>query len=231
MKRIELQKVLTVALIASSIAMVIGCDTAASNSGTPTDEDYVAAVRMDFEAAQFGAVNAAGGFVAEAGDVNATWGTAGTATNDIVFSSDTATFDSGAASLKATATALQNKYSSGTAQWSFNIDLSKVAGIATPIDLTDKAVSLKVLIPAATTLTGAKLVFRDNTGKQSQGTATNITVKDAWSTVSYLFGGTTDYTETGFDVTKVVSISVVAIKVPAAANSPSQTMYFDALGW
>lgn len=199
---------------------------------TPDTPDAPVLVgKVDFESANIAALSS-DGFTAETGDVRATWGdasTGGAAVSDMAFSADSATVSSGAASLKVTATVLQNQYSTNVAQFSFKVDLAK-AGVSAPVDLTGKTVSVKANIPASSALTAVKLVLRDSNGKQSQGKENPVAVKDEWTAVSYAFGNPSDYTEDGFDVAKVAAVSIIAIKNDAASAS-SETIYLDNLDW
>ncbi|HRR03289.1 MAG TPA: hypothetical protein P5286_10355, partial [Treponemataceae bacterium] len=171
---------------------------------------------------------------ADVGDVRAAWDDSATdnsAVSDMVFSADTSEYVSGSASLKVTATALQNKYAGPnytTAQWVFRIDLNK-AGLGNPVDLTGKTVSLKARLPDGSTIQSVKLVFQHG-GEQSQGKEVPVT-KDDWTTVSYKFGDPTDYTTTDFDITNVEIVKVVAIINGASANAPGQAVYLDSLTW
>jgi hypothetical protein len=246
------------ALICSAVLLLAACEptagTASTNTGsggtttnggsttnggtdgtggtTPT-----ATCKVDFESANITTLTA-DGFTAEMGDMNATWGddtaaSFGKATSDMSFSADTSLYTSGFASLKVSATVYQNHYSHNVGQWVLNIDLAK-AGISAPVDLTGKTVTIKARVPAAGGLTSVKLVFKDSNGQPSQAKEVPVTTKDTWTDITYKYvdGGaaTSDYTAAGFDITKIASISVVAIKNGASATS-SETLYVDGLDW
>lgn len=209
-----------------------GCDTGTSgDSGAPGNPASVSAFSLDFESANITSLSN-GGFDPEMGDVRATWddaSTNGTGVSDMVFAADTSNVETGSASLKVTATALQNQYSTDTSQWSFKTVL-EAADIASPVNLTGKRVSIRALVPGSGNLSAVKLVFWDSTWKPSQGTGVVIDTKDAWTTVTYAFGDASDYTDPGFDISSVVAVSVIAIRYGAAAAS-SETLYIDNLAW
>lgn len=204
-----------------------GCDTGTSGDSNGS----TSAVNLDFESGNIATLSN-GGFDPEMGDVRATWddaSTNGTGISDMVFEADTAVVETGSASLKVTATALQNQYSTDTSQWSFKTVLG-AADIASPANLKGKRVSIRALVPGTGNLGAVKLVLWDSTWKPSQGTGVVIDTRDAWTTVSYAYGDPSDYTESGFDITSVVAVSVVAIRYGATAAS-SETLYIDNLAW
>jgi hypothetical protein len=164
-------------------------------------------------------------------DYNGTWDGSDAVTDDMTFA-QSATFDTGAQSELITATAHQNKYdSAATAGWIFFIDLAQ-AGVTTPVNLTGKTVTLRVRVPAGSAVNGAKLVFRTATD-QSQGTVANIATADTWTTISYTFGGATDYTSGGFSITQVTKIGVqVVCRTPTpTANIAGTSLLIDSLTW
>lgn len=247
--------VLLSVLLCFALVLFAGCDTGSSGDADdtetpietptndptndpsgddPTDDPAAApAPKLDFESANIATLVADSALYADVGDVRATWGdstTDNSAVSDMVFSADTSEYVSGSASLKVTATALQNKYANPqtTAQWVFRIDLDKT-GLGSPMDLTGKMVSLKALLPDGSTIQSVKLVFQHG-GEQSQGKEVPVN-KDDWTTVSYKFGDPTDYTTAGFDITNVELVKVVAIINGASANAPGQAVYFDSLTW
>lgn len=245
------------ALICSAVLLLAGCEPTAGTASTGTGSDgttttttggtggtggtdgtsTTATCKLDFESANIATLTT-DGFTAEMSDMNATWdddtaSSFGKATSDMSFSADTSLYTSGSASLKVVATVYQNHYAHAVAQWSFNIDLAK-AGVSAPVDLTGKTVTIKARVPAAGGITSVKLVFKDSNGQPSQAKEVPVTTKDTWTDITYKYvdGGSTtsDYTATGFDITKIASISVVAIKNSATATS-SETLYVDGLDW
>jgi hypothetical protein len=228
-------------LLCCAIIPFAGCDTGSSNDAdtpntdTPADPDapVTSGIMLDFESANIATIKTAGGIVGDVGDMNATWGVSSTATSDMAFAVDTANHDTGSASLKVTATVLQNKYAPTVAQWAMVTDFAK-SGLSAPVDLTGKTVSIKALVPASGSLSSVKLVFIDSSDRKSQGKEVAVTSKDTWTEVTYKYvdGGsaTSDYTVDGFEISKVKAICVVAILNGASGNS-SQTLYIDSLDW
>ncbi|OQB03473.1 MAG: hypothetical protein BWY20_01539 [Spirochaetes bacterium ADurb.Bin215] len=239
--------VLLSVLLCFSLVLFAACDTGTSGDSDDTetpienpvddpadDPASAPASKLDFESANIATLSN-DGFDPEMGDVRATWddvSTNGTAVSDMVFAADTSIVETGSASLKVTATALQNQYSTDTSQWSFKTVLS-AAGIASPVNLKGKTVSIRALVPATGNLSAVKLVFWSKIGEvwsASQGTGVVVDTKDAWTTVTYKFGDASDYTASDFDIENVVAVSVVAIRYGATAES-SETLYLDSLDW
>ena len=182
--------------------------------------------KVDFESANIAALSL-DGFTAETGDVRATWGdasTGGAAVSDMAFSADSATVSSGAASLKVTATVLQNQYSTNVAQFSFKVDLAKAE--FRPVDLTENRIGegehSRLQRPHRRQARAATRT------ENSQGKE-NRAVKDEWTAVSYAFGNPSDYTEDGFDVAKVAAVSSSRSRTTASASS--EPIYLDNLDW
>lgn len=254
MKKI-LNAALVGALICSAFVMLAGCEPTAGTPSTgtdpttttPTDETPAAdptppvtiPCKVDFESANIAKL-ATDGFLAEIGDMR------DGAINDMKYEADTSVLVSGAASLKATATVYQNRYSPNAAQWVFNIDLAK-AGATTPVNLEGKTMHIKAYVPADSGINAVKLVLV-GTGGVSQGKGIVITAKDAWQDISYKYVGTipcaaeggsdtSDYTNKDFDVREVTAIKVVALKnfdpsyTVVAADEVKSTVYLDCIDW
>ena len=188
-------------------------DDPADDPASPTAPS---APQLDFESANIATLISSSTFEADMGDLRATWDDAdsfGDAVSDMVFSADSSRHASGSASLKVTATALQNHHAGpnyDTAQWVFRTYIDR-AGLASPVDLTGKTVSLKALVPTSGTIMAVKLVLWDENWNQSQGTGIAIDSKDTWSTVSYKYGDPSDYTSADGDGNILFNIEKVTI--------------------